>query len=117
MALEDINLSYLGLVKQQNVNLSNNSVVTLVEGDPDQRIWVWRFDISSDLASKFIIRSGDNVIFEMHGGQKWGSLEPSESRAPRLLTNEGEDLTIQAIATSLYANVYMQWQVRAIEGV
>lgn len=116
MALEDINLSFLGEVKQAHVPITDNSVVTLVEYEVDSRIWVWRLEISSNIAAKFTVRSGSNIIFEMHAGQKWGHVGMSEARSPRYVTNEGESLTIQASEGSLDANVYLQYQVRKVEG-
>ena len=117
MALDDISLSFIGTVKQRRIAIPNNSLITLIEGDIDKRIWVWRFEISSAVAAKFTIFSGTNPIFEMHSGRKWGHVDPSESRSPRYITNSGEDFIIQASVASLDAKVYLQWQVKGgIEG-
>jgi hypothetical protein len=115
MSLEDIELSNLGPVHQANVPITDGSVVTLVDYEVGQRIWVMRFEISSNVASKFSIRSGNNKIFDMHAGQKWGHVNPSETRAPRYVTNAGEPLTIQSSQSSVDANVYIQWQMRGPE--
>ena len=115
MALDDISLSFLGLIHQVNVPIVDNSVVTLIDGEVDNRAWVWRLEISSNVAAKFIIRSGSNTIFEMHSGQKWGHVHTSEARSPRYVTNEGEPLTIQSDQASIDANVYIQYQMRKVE--
>lgn len=111
MALESINLSHIGDVQQVNVNITDDSITTLVEEEYGQRIFVYRLVISSNLAAKFTLRSGNtNDIFSMHGGARWGHGEYSESRLPLYSTNDGEALTIQQLTQdTIDANVYIQY--------
>ena len=115
MVLDNINLSYLGLIQQAHISIPDNSLITLVDYEPGFRICVWRFEISSNLASKFTVRSGSNIIFEMHAGQNWGNVNSADSRLPRYISNEDERLTIQSSVASLDANVYIQYQMRRVE--
>ncbi len=115
MPLEDIELSGLGTLHHANIPITDGSVVTLIEEEEGYRAFVYRFEISSNVASIFTIRSGNNKIFDMHAGQKWGHVDPSEIRAPRYATNTGEPLTIQSSQSSVNANVYLQWQMKGPE--
>jgi hypothetical protein len=115
MPFEDIELSGVGPVHHARIPITDGSVVTLVEGEENLRVWIWRMEISSNVASKFTLRSGNKPIFDMHAGQKWGHVDGSEARSPRYVTDVGDSFTVQSSQSSVDANVYLQWQMKGPE--
>jgi len=113
MALEDIEESLQKTYKQKNQAITDNSLITLVAGEPGKRVKIMSMLISGDTASEFALKSGSNMIFNFHAGANWGTVNWTSNKTPLFYGNVGEDITIQNDQASLDANVYIKYVVEA----
>jgi phenylalanyl-tRNA synthetase beta subunit len=109
-ALESIKSLLKRTLSQANVKVTNNMITTVIAAVAGSRIRVRRFEIGTDTAAKFSLRSGNvDDIIDIHLTEDDFHSSNVADEVGLYVGNVGEALTIQSSVASLDANVYVQY--------
>lgn len=115
MSLSSIDAQRFGEFNQKNQEIESDGEITLVAGVSGEKVKVYSFHLSAEVAHEYWLRSGSNIIqtFFISANSASSFFQAVDRNLPVFVTGLGEALTIQADSGADKASVYLSYKQEA----